>query len=98
MPRLVRRAPLSERIKASLDPSDLLLWLAEELNDERYDEWLNEWATAIGIALNIVFILARGASRSGRGAARDDVFGDAGEGGSGWFAWVVSIRVHVSRG
>jgi hypothetical protein len=90
MPRLVRRTPLIERIKARLDPYDLLLWLAEELNDDAYEEWLKIWAAPIGLGLNIAFILARGASRSS--AARggnDDVFGDA-EPGSGWFAWLVS--------
>ena len=90
MPRLIRRTPLSERIKAYLDPHDLLLWLSEELNDDAYDDWLNEWATPIGIGLNILFILARGASKSGQSRGRDDVFGDIeGRSGSGWFAWAV---------
>lgn len=87
MPRLVRRAPLIDRIKASLDPYDLLLWIAEELNDDAYDEWLKVWATPIGIGLNTLFILARGASKPYSGS--DDVFGDDGSKGSGWFAWMV---------
>ena len=93
MPRLVRRAPLSERIKAYLDPGDLLLWLSEELNDDAYDEWLKDWATPIGICLNILFILARGASKPGSGRGVDDVFGDIdGRSGSGWFSWFVCIH------
>ena len=84
----MRRAPLIERIKAYLDPYDFLLWIAEELNDDAYDEWLKIWATPIGIGLNIGFILARGASRPHSGS--DDVFGDDGRKGSGWFAWMVS--------
>lgn len=88
MPRLVRRTPLIERIKAYLDPYDFLLWLSEELNDDSYDEWLNVWATPIGIALNITFVLARGASKPGVGRG-DDVFGED-RNGSGWFSWLVS--------
>lgn len=97
MPRLVRKTPLIERIKARLDPYDLLLWIAEELNDDAYDEWLNLWATPIGLGLNIIFILARGSSSAGKGrGGKDDVFGD-GNTGSGWFAWFVSNekRLHI---
>lgn len=95
MPRLVRRAPLIDRIKAYLDPYDFLLWIAEELNDDAYDEWLKVWATPIGIGLNIVFILARGASKPGSG--NDDVFGDDGSKGSGWFEWMVSAYIGYKR-
>jgi hypothetical protein len=91
MPRLVRRTPLLERIKANLDFYDLFLWLWEELNDDAYDEWIKLWATPAGIALNLVFIAARGASRPGEGSGVDDVFGDVDERkGSGWIAWFVS--------
>ncbi|KAK5138110.1 hypothetical protein LTR08_004805 [Meristemomyces frigidus] len=96
MPRLVRRAPLLERLKAYLDPYDLLLWLSEELNDDTYDEWLKEWATPIGVGLNILFILARGASKAGAGRGSDDVFGDTDERrGSGWFTWIATFLVHL---
>lgn len=97
MPRLVRRAPLSERLKAYLDPYDFLLWLSEELNDDTYDELLNAWAPTIGIALNFLFVLARGASRPGGGGkGRDDVFGDVeGKSGSGWFSWFAAFLVHL---
>ncbi|EMC93626.1 hypothetical protein BAUCODRAFT_37311 [Baudoinia panamericana UAMH 10762] len=92
MPRLVRRTPLLERMKAYLDPYDLLLWFAEELNDDVYDEWLQAWATPIGVAFNIIFILARGASKAGQVRSRDDVFGEAGS--SGWLAWFATFLVH----
>ena len=100
MPRLVRRAPLSERLKAYLDPYDFLLWLSEELNDDTYDEWLQTWATTLGIAMNFVFVLARGASKAGTSQGSDDVFGDNESQGSGWFSWMVSgLAIHdrVSR-
>ncbi|KAM3419559.1 hypothetical protein BST61_g2899 [Cercospora zeina] len=95
MPRLVRKRPLIERIKAYLDPWDLLLWLAEELNDDAYDEWLQLWSTPIGLGLNITYILAKGASARGAGAGGDDVFGDDGSSGSGWFAWLASLLVYA---
>jgi hypothetical protein len=60
------------------------------LNDDTYDEWLNAWAVPIGVALNILFILARGASKRG-GSGSDDVFGDIDGGGSA-FTWVVSCQ------
>lgn len=92
MPPLVRRRPLLERIQAYLDPWDFLLWLSEELNDDAHEELLNNWATPIGIALNFLFIIARGASKSGDSRGSDDVFGDIdGKSRSGWFAWLVSI-------
>jgi hypothetical protein len=92
MPPLVRRRPLLERIQAYLDPWDFLLWLSEELNDDAYEDLLNTWATPIGIALNFLFIIARGASKPGDLRGSDDVFGDIeGKRGSGWFAWLVSI-------
>lgn len=92
MPRLVRKAPLRERLQAYLDPWDFLLWLSETLNDDAYDEWLQSWSTPIGIGLNILFIFARGTSQAGRSRGADEVFGDVRDGSSGWFAWFVSTR------
>jgi len=90
MPRLIRRTPLSERVKAYLDPYDFLLWLAEEINDDAYDDLLKAWATPIGLGLNFAFVLARGASSSGQSRRSDDVFGDVdSRTGSGWLAWFV---------
>lgn len=92
MPRLVRKAPLRERLQTYLDPYDLLLRLAELLNDDTYDEWLNEWAIAIGLGLNVIFIFARGTSKAGSSTGRDDVFADPNSSnGAGWLSWFVSI-------
>lgn len=97
MPRLVRRQPLIERIKTYLDPLDLLLWLAEEFNDDAYDDWLKLWSTPIGLGLNIIFILAKGASTRGGSRGGDDVFGDDGRSGSGWFSWLVCDSSYTLR-
>ena len=88
--RLIRRDPLSKRLREYLDPYDFLLWLSELVNDDTYDEWLNTWAVPIGVALNILFILARGASKRGSGGG-DDVFGDL-DGGGSTFAWLVRVE------
>lgn len=92
MPRLVRRQPLSERIKAALDPYDLFLWLSEELHDSQLDEILKDWTMPIGIAANIIFLTTR--ANSGRDSyVNNDVFGDyEGSISSGWFRWLVSHR------
>ena len=87
MPRLVRRQPLIERLKSKLDPYDFLLWLSEELDSTWLEQFEKEWAFPAGIALNLVFAVARANSR-GKSRAYDDVFGDDGNGGS-LLAWVV---------
>lgn len=100
MPRLVRRAPLLERLKTYLDLNDWYLWLWEEWNDDAYGEWLKDWATPLGIVSNVVFILARGASSPSSGRGRDDVFGDSdGRSSSGWLVWLVGgfLSLRVSR-
>lgn len=88
--RLVRRAPLLERIQAYLNPWDFLLWASEELNGNDWGDIHKRWAVPIGIVLNVVFMMARANARSSRGG--DDVFADYHERrGSGWLAWVVSL-------
>ena len=92
MPPLVRRQPLIERIKAKLNPWDFLIWLSEELND--LEDLHKTWGTTIGLAANLVFMIARANSEPGRSRG-DDVFGDFDQRrGSGWLAWIVSL-VHV---
>ncbi|KAK5008181.1 hypothetical protein LTR28_004312 [Elasticomyces elasticus] len=87
MPRLVRRAPLLERIKAYLNPWDFLLWFSEELSDETWDETLKDWAIPISLACNVVFLIAR-ANSAGSLNKSDDVFAEYdGRKGSGWFMW-----------
>lgn len=72
MPRIVRRTPLSERLKAMLNPMDFLLWLSEEIETREWDSKLV--GTQIGLAMNFVFLLAR--ANSGGKTTVDDVFGD----------------------
>lgn len=91
MPPLIRKAPLSERIKALLNPYDFLLWLSEELHESAIDEKLRDWTLPIGLAANFIYMIARANSAGETRGRRDDVFGDFdGRGGSGWFAWFVS--------
>ncbi|MCJ1364787.1 hypothetical protein MMC16_003904 [Acarospora aff. strigata] len=95
MPRLVRRQPLADRIKAYLNPLDFLLWLSEELDSNDWDQWQKDWSTPIGIGFNIVFLIARANSGGASGRRNeDDVFGDD-AGGSGWLSWFASFIVHL---
>ncbi|KAI9888091.1 MAG: hypothetical protein M1823_000026 [Watsoniomyces obsoletus] len=97
MPRLVRRAPLGERIKAYLNPLDFLLWLSEEVDSNDWDEFHRSYSTPIGLILNFIFLIARANSGWGRGSGSgvDDVFSDEiSRGGSGWLGWLASFIVH----
>ena len=90
-PRLVRRRPLAERIQEKLNPLDFLLWLSEELNSDEWQDTLREWSTAIGVALNFIFLLAR--ANSNPTSNGDDIFADYDSRiGSGWLAWFVGAR------
>jgi len=96
MPRLVRREPLSERMKAYLNPYDFLLWLSEELHESAWDEALKDWGVPIGLAANLLFIITRANTGSSPAKRRDDVFGDFdGRRGSGWLSWFASSIVHL---
>lgn len=88
MPRLVRRQPLAERIKAYLNPLDFLLWLSEEIDTNDWDQLEKNWALPLGVILNIVFMIARANSRQSGSQAVDDVFGE-GDGVS-LLSWLVS--------
>lgn len=74
MPRMVRRRPWSERVKAILNPMDFLLWASEELETRDWDS--KGLGTKLGLACNFVFLLAR--ANSGSSEAGDDVFDDGG--------------------
>lgn len=87
MPRLVRRQPLVERIQSYLNPFDLLLWLSEEIDGNDWDQFEKDWALPFGIALNVVFLIARANSQQSGSKAVDDVFGD--DGGVPWLSWFV---------
>jgi hypothetical protein len=85
MPRLVRRTPLMERVKAMLNPMDFLLWLSEEIETRDWDSKVV--GTQLGLAMNFAFLLAR--ANSGSKTTVDDVFGDGA--GSGWLTFFVSF-------
>ena len=87
MPPVLRKQPLSERIKAYLNPLDFLLWLSEELDTNGWDQLEKEWALPIGVALNIGFLIARANVNVGA-RKHDDVFGEV-RGGVGWLSWLV---------
>lgn len=95
-PRLIRRQPLADRIKAYLNPLDFLLWLSEELNSSDWDQWQKAWATPIGVGLNVVFMLARANSSTGGRRKGDEVFGDD-MGATGWFGWFVRLTCWGNR-
>ena len=87
--RLVRRQPLTQRLRAWFDPWDYLLRVSEELDSGDWEQWLQDWSIPLGTALNLVMLIARANSgRSSRGA--DDVFGDDML-TSSWMTWLVSM-------
>jgi hypothetical protein len=86
MPRLVRRQSLVQRIKSYLNPFDLFLRLSEEIDSSDWDQWENDWATPLGIALNVIFLIAK-ANTSRTGYQADDIFGE--DGGVSWLTWLV---------
>lgn len=84
--RLVRRQPLTERLRAKLNPMDFYLWLSEEIQTFNWDS--KTFGTRFGLAANFIFLVARANAGTTRGAV-DDVFGDAPA--SGWFTLLVSL-------
>ncbi|KAJ4291693.1 hypothetical protein N0V90_009588 [Kalmusia sp. IMI 367209] len=87
-PRLVRKAPLTERIQAYLDVHDWLLWISEELNTNDWEDFAKDYAFIIGFGMNLVYIVAQANT-----ASSSDDYGDilAGTGGSGWFKWICRL-------
>ena len=85
--RLVRRQPLMQRIRSYLDPWDFLLWLSEELETSDWEQWHEDWDVPVGIAINLVMVIARANSGSSS-ATYDDVFGDDAP-PSGLLSWMV---------
>jgi hypothetical protein len=91
MPRLVRKAPLAERIKAYMDPMDWLMWLSEELNSSDWDGFAKSYANWLGLGLNLVFMMAKANAGKGGSDRVDDVFGEVQKSG-GWIKWFVSMH------
>lgn len=98
MPRLVRRAPLSERIKAYTDPSDWLIWISEELNSNDWEEFSQSYALYIGFASNLIFVIAQSNSGASNGYDNDGdgVFREAS--GPGWINWFMNLLVLILGG
>ncbi len=94
MPRLIRRAPLWERIKDRLNMFDFLLWLSEQIDANDWEQFHRAYSTTIGVTLNIVFLIAR-ANSGGKAANRDaldDLFGDDFDDGRiAWLGWLVRL-------
>ncbi|AEO67057.1 d08c936f-b9c3-4593-a4b3-c2ef13c38f34 [Thermothielavioides terrestris] len=84
--RLVRRQPLSQKIRAMLNPMDFYLWLSEEIQTFNWDS--QTFGTRFGLVANFVFLLAR-ANAGGASGAVDDVFGDAPA--NGWVSLLASF-------
>ncbi|KAK7704921.1 hypothetical protein SLS64_008269 [Diaporthe eres] len=75
-----------ERIKATLDPWDYLLWLSEEIETRNFGS--KSLGTQLGLALNFAFILARVYGSSSAGGDSDDIFSDSDSTNStGWLAY-----------
>ena len=89
MPRLVRRAPLWERIQAYIDPSDWLIYISEELNSSDWDHFASNYALYLGLAANIVFLVAQANSAASTASDDDGVFSDVR--GPGWLQWLANI-------
>ena len=87
MPRLVRRQPLSERIKAYLNPLDFLLWLSEEFDSNDWDQFEKDWSLTLGAVLNILFLIARSNTGPRTNRVEDDVFGD--DSNASFMSWLV---------
>lgn len=88
-PRRVRRRPLMERIKAKFDPWDYILWLSEEIETREFGS--KTLGNQLGLALNVLFILARVYGSSSTGGDDDDIFSDSESTSStGWLAYFVS--------
>lgn len=96
MPRLVRRAPLSERIKAYADPSDWLICISEELNSSDWEGFAASYAHSLGLGANLVFILAQANSGASTGDDDDGVFSEVS--GPGWLKWIMNLLVLVLAG
>ncbi|KAI0626428.1 DUF2418 multi-domain protein [Pyrenophora tritici-repentis] len=93
MPKLVRRAPLSERIKSYLDPSDWLIWISEELNSSDWDDFASSYALYIGFGANLLFVLAQANSGAPTTDDDDGVFSEVQ--GPGWVEWIMGLVVLV---
>ncbi|KAH9869097.1 hypothetical protein J1614_008174 [Plenodomus biglobosus] len=96
MPRLVRRAPVLERIKAYIDPSDWLIWISEELNSSDWEEFASTYSIYLGFGANLLFILAQANSGASSTSEDDGVFNTVQ--GPGWLKWFANLLVLALMG
>lgn len=88
-PRLIRRRPLWERIKARFDPWDYVLWLSEEFETRNFGS--KSLGNQLGVACNLLFVLARVYGSYSADSGNDDIFSDTESStSSGWLAWFAS--------
>lgn len=94
-PRRIRRRPLMERIKAKFDPWDYILWLSEEIETREFGS--KTLGNQLGLALNVLFILARVYGSSSTSDDDADIFSDSESTGStGWLAYFVGSRTALA--
>lgn len=91
MPRLVRKAPLSERINSYLDPSDWALWISEVLSSSDWEDFAGAYAPWIGFGANVAFIVAQANTGASNSFDDDGVFREAS--GPGWLSWMANMLV-----
>lgn len=98
MPRLVRRAPLHERILSNINPLDFWLHLATSLEGYDFDTLQKTVSFPLGVACNFVLCVAR-ANSSLKGARDEsDVLWRPGmEGRSGWGRFVSLNWMELER-
>lgn len=83
--RLVRRAPLWQKMQTMLNPMDLYLRVSEEIQTFDWDS--KNFGTRFGLAANFLFLLVR--ANTARNELVDDVFSDAPRGG--WLHFLVRL-------
>lgn len=84
MPRVVRRAPLGQRILGWLNPFDHLLALSTDIDSYDWDSLQHTLGDPLGIGLNILTAVTRANADAFRSRYEDDVFSYAsGRGGRG---------------
>ncbi|TGZ84432.1 hypothetical protein EX30DRAFT_338956 [Ascodesmis nigricans] len=74
MPRVVRRAPLFQRILSHLNPFDYFLSISTDIDSYDWDALQLALGDPLGIGLNILAAVARANANAFRGRYEDDVF------------------------
>ncbi|KAF2663206.1 hypothetical protein BT63DRAFT_484528 [Microthyrium microscopicum] len=91
--RHVRRAPLAQRLNAWLHPSEVALWLSEELASQDWEQFNKTWSNTIGISLNLLLIFAR--VNSTLKSHGDDIFVDYSRSTGAYFSGLCTLIVWV---